>query len=242
MYYYFSVKTKKALERLAASESFVELKVRRLHSTLTDAARKKPFAVLVVDIGALPLVGPKEHDGFPLSLPPLDAGTVTRLQIPITAVQNLSPYLIPIEIAAGGGVVTRIKKGRRQVLVIYRRGKWDLPKGKLDPGESIDECAVREVREETGARDIRIIQPLDITVHGYPEKGHFRIKTTHWYHMVSNDRVFAPQKEEGIEEVRWMTWKKARRELGYETLRVLLKRVKPLVKSISEGAPSSVNE
>jgi 8-oxo-dGTP pyrophosphatase MutT (NUDIX family) len=50
-------------------------------------------------------------------------------------------------IKAGGGIVVN---EQNEVLLIYRRGKWDLPKGKLDDGETIEECALREVKEETG--------------------------------------------------------------------------------------------
>ncbi len=56
-------------------------------------------------------------------------------------------------VTAAGGLVEN-EKG--EVLLIFRRGKWDLPKGKLDPGETIEQCAVREVEEETGLKNIEL--------------------------------------------------------------------------------------
>ena len=69
-----------------------------------------------------------------------------------------------IIIQAGGGV---IKNEKNQVLLIYRRKKWDLPKGKLDPGETLEECAIREVKEETGLQSVELIKKLTVTQHAY---------------------------------------------------------------------------
>ena len=57
-------------------------------------------------------------------------------------------------IKAGGGLV---KNEKGEVLFMFRKGKWDLPKGKLDPGETMDACAVREVMEETGVSGLSIV-------------------------------------------------------------------------------------
>jgi len=105
-------------------------------------------------------------------------------------------------VAAAGGLVTN-EKG--EVLFMYRRNKWDLPKGKLDPGESLEQCAVREVEEETGLRNIQLQKPLLITYHTYDENGKHILKESHWYNMrVEGPQPITPQQEEQITELRWV--------------------------------------
>lgn len=105
-------------------------------------------------------------------------------------------------ITAGGGIVFN-EKG--ELLFIYRRGKWDLPKGKLDDGESIEECAVREVMEETGLKQVAIKSFAGNTYHTYHEKGKFILKTSVWYIMEANgNQQLTPQTEEDIEEMAWL--------------------------------------
>lgn len=140
------------------------------------------------------------------------------------AILNAKPYRPPLAIeAAGGYVVRRTKKGKLKVLVIFRRGVWDLPKGKFDPGETPEQCAIREVSEEVGIpkKKLTITKPLGITLHGFilPRKRRFAVKTTHWFAMETDQREFKPQKSESIEAVAWMSWKKAKKQLGYESLR-----------------------
>lgn len=105
-------------------------------------------------------------------------------------------------IRAGGGIVINEKK---EVLLIFRRGKWDLPKGKLDPGETIEKCAVREVMEETGLNTVTLIKPLIITWHIYQEGASLMLKQTDWFAMeVRGTPGLAPQKEEDITDVKWV--------------------------------------
>jgi 8-oxo-dGTP pyrophosphatase MutT (NUDIX family) len=105
-------------------------------------------------------------------------------------------------IQAGGGLV-RNEKG--EYLFMFRRNKWDLPKGKLDPGETLEQCAVREVGEETGLHNVRPESPLVVTYHTYDENGKHILKETHWYRMgVSDGRSITPQQEEQITELRWV--------------------------------------
>ncbi len=100
--------------------------------------------------------------------------------------------------AAGGKVVN----ANNEVLFIYRFNKWDLPKGKLEKGESISACAVREVEEECGITNLQIVKPLETTYHIYKEKGKIILKTTYWFLMYSDyDGELTPQLEEGIEQV-----------------------------------------
>ncbi|NEW79326.1 MAG: NUDIX domain-containing protein [Gelidibacter sp.] len=100
---------------------------------------------------------------------------------------------------AAGGKVLNVNN---EVLFIYRFNKWDLPKGKLNKGESVSECAVREVEEECGITNLQIVKPLETTYHIYKEKGKTILKTTYWF-LMSADYTgeLTPQLEEGIEQV-----------------------------------------
>ena len=105
-------------------------------------------------------------------------------------------------VLAGGGLVTNEKE---EILMIFRRGKWDLPKGKLDKGETIKQCALREVQEETGLRKVVLDLPLLITYHTYHEGARFILKESHWFTMTAtNSERLIPQKEEDIQEIRWV--------------------------------------
>jgi 8-oxo-dGTP pyrophosphatase MutT (NUDIX family) len=105
-------------------------------------------------------------------------------------------------IVAAGGIVEN-EDGK--ILLQYRRGKWDLPKGKLDNGETIEDCAVREVEEETGLRNIILGELVGITHHLYTEKQKEIDKETHWYAMkVKGQQKLVPQIEEDIMELRWV--------------------------------------
>lgn len=107
---------------------------------------------------------------------------------------------MPLVVAAGG-LVTNAEK---EVLFIYRNGKWDLPKGKLEKKESIEEAAVREVEEETGIQKLKLGPLLQKTYHIFKRNGTYKLKETHWYSMTSTYKgKFRAQCEEGIEKVEW---------------------------------------
>lgn len=122
---------------------------------------------------------------------------------------------------AAGGKVVNINN---EVLFIYRFNKWDLPKGKLDNGESISECAVREVEEECGITNLQITKPLETTYHVYKEKGKIILKTTYWF-LMHTDFVgeLTPQSEEGIEQVVFMNGSEVKNALEntYENIKLL---------------------
>jgi 8-oxo-dGTP pyrophosphatase MutT (NUDIX family) len=103
--------------------------------------------------------------------------------------------------AAGGLVINNDKK----YLCIFRRGKWDLPKGKLDKNETPEKAAIREVQEETGLKEISILKHITNTFHIYRLKGNLVLKRTFWYSMKNNgsDKLVA-QTEEDIEKVLWL--------------------------------------
>jgi 8-oxo-dGTP pyrophosphatase MutT (NUDIX family) len=105
-------------------------------------------------------------------------------------------------VKAGGGLVMN---NNSDVLLIYRRGKWDLPKGKQDKGETLEDCAVREVMEETGLKKLALENLLLITYHTYHEGTKFIMKESHWYAMkVNGDQKLVPQTEEDIVEIKWV--------------------------------------
>ncbi|MDX1529923.1 MAG: NUDIX domain-containing protein [Rhodothermales bacterium] len=156
------------------------------------------------------------------------AGIVNGV-IPPGAIPNLRPYRSPKPVVAGGGYVVRpgAKPGDPELLLIFRRGAWDLPKGKLDKGESVEACALREVREEVGIGRLALAGPAGFTVHGYPEKKRYMVKTTYWYFMRTPATKFTPEKREGIEKVEWVPWGEAPERLGYATLRAHTRRLHP---------------
>lgn len=103
---------------------------------------------------------------------------------------------------AGGGVVSNSDK---DILLMYRRGYWDLPKGKLDDGETIEECALREVHEETGLNDVTLGKKIMTTYHTYKMGSRDYLKQSEWFSMhVEGVPVLTPQVEEDIEKAIWV--------------------------------------
>ena len=105
-------------------------------------------------------------------------------------------------VIAGGGKVYN-EKG--EILFIYRNDKWDLPKGKVDRKETIEAAALREVEEETGVKNLKIIKPLETTYHIFKRNGRHRIKITYWFEMkTSYTGKLQPEEIEGITKVEWL--------------------------------------
>ena len=128
-------------------------------------------------------------------------------------------------VLAAGGIVYNEKN---QLLMIYRRGKWDLPKGKVEEGEEVRTSAIREVEEECGVGKLRILQHFKNTYHIYSEKGTWIIKETFWFEMISkDDGPLTPQKEEGIEEAGWYEISTLREKMknSYLSINTLLKLI-----------------
>ena len=105
-------------------------------------------------------------------------------------------------IEAAGGLVYNDKN---QLLMIFRNGKWDLPKGKLEVGENIEQCAIREVEEECGISELLITQQLQETYHTYEINGQKILKRTYWFEIKSSFKGnLLPQTIEGITEAVWV--------------------------------------
>jgi 8-oxo-dGTP pyrophosphatase MutT (NUDIX family) len=106
-------------------------------------------------------------------------------------------------ILAAGGLVSN---SNNEYLLIYRLGKWDLPKGKLDHNEAIEACAIREVEEETGLQNIILKDLIITTTHSYLYNETPYQKKTYWYNMqITNNQVLIPQTSEAIEQAIWVS-------------------------------------
>jgi ADP-ribose pyrophosphatase YjhB (NUDIX family) len=120
--------------------------------------------------------------------------------------------------AAGG----RVKNKSGNLLLIFRNEKWDLPKGKVEKGESIEEAAVREVEEECGIGGLAIVKKLAPTFHTYIHKEKIVLKKTFWFEMFCTDeKKLTPQTEEGITEVKWMKPEEVESAMGNTYLSII---------------------
>lgn len=104
-------------------------------------------------------------------------------------------------IKAGGGIV---HNENGEILMIKRRGRWDLPKGKKEENENIATCALREVEEETGVKKLFLLNFRTITYHIFRSNGQYFLKETFWYDMKTKYKgKLIAQQEENIEKVCW---------------------------------------
>lgn len=115
-------------------------------------------------------------------------------------------------IEAAGGIVQNDKK---ELLFIYRLDKWDLPKGKVEIGEDLQTCAVREVEEETGVTNLIVQNKVGETYHTYNAFGKHFLKTTHWFYLTCQAKQnLVPQTEENIAAIKWVKIKKMEQPLS----------------------------
>ena len=128
-------------------------------------------------------------------------------------------------IQAAGGLV-RNKKGEN--LVIYRYGKWDLPKGKLEPNEQVDVAALREVTEETGITNIILGDHISDTFHTYRQGNATILKKTSWFNMsYEGAELLIPQQSEDISIAKWVSQNRMDEVYNntYDTIREVLSKV-----------------
>ena len=129
-----------------------------------------------------------------------------------------------IIVTAGGGL---LQNDFGEYLLIYRNGRWDLPKGVRNEGEALADTALREVREECGIENITIGRLIVCTWHSYWVDRDVVFKQTHWYHMhVQGKPIPSPQTEEGIEQCCWCSLEEAwaRINQSYPSIRWLFRR------------------
>lgn len=172
----------------------------------------------------------------------LDYENVTSLEIALdllenTSVKELNVFGENIDeiwaefqklfriIEAAGGIVN---DADGNILFIKRLGKWDLPKGKMEKGESREESAVREIEEETGLKDVELVRFINTTYHIYIERnGDKVLKCTHWFEMnFKGEDTSKPQIEEGITEVAWKNTSQIEEEVFPSTF----KNIKLIIK------------
>ncbi|NLJ43195.1 MAG: NUDIX domain-containing protein [Bacteroidales bacterium] len=107
------------------------------------------------------------------------------------------------EVGAAGGLV-RHSSGK--FLFIEKKGKLDLPKGHIEPGEEAETCALREVSEECGISGHSIVKSLEPSYHTYSWEGISYLKKTSWFLMkYSGPMITEPQINEGITKVEWLS-------------------------------------
>lgn len=135
---------------------------------------------------------------------------------------------IPV-VKAGGGLVYN---DRGEVLFIFRNGKWDLPKGGTEKGEDMEKTAMREVEEETGVKNLKIVKKLQKTYHIFKRNGQYKLKVTYWYEMkTSYTGKLLGQADEGIEKVVWLKPDDIKEVLAnsYENIKLLFEKEKAIL-------------
>mgnify|MGYP002476203607 FL=1 len=176
---------------------------------------------------------PYENDCKCFLLKTVNIGKVIKLltSTKLTAVyliHHKKTELLPLflkllpNVTAGGGKVYNSKK---EILFIYRNNKWDLPKGKAERKEKIEDTAIREVEEETGIDGLNITKPLQTTYHIFKRNGKHRIKITHWFEMNTKfEGKLIPQTKEGITKVDWLNEQQVQKALenSYANIKLLV--------------------
>ncbi|GAA4798814.1 NUDIX hydrolase [Litoribaculum gwangyangense] len=125
-------------------------------------------------------------------------------------------------VIAGGG---KVYNDKGDILFIYRNDKWDLPKGKVEGKETIENTALREVAEETGVAGLEITKPLETTYHIFKRNGRYKIKITYWFEMKTSFKgnLYA-QEDEGITKVEWLNSNQVKEALdnSYANIKLLV--------------------
>ena len=168
----------------------------------------------------------------------LNKGTLLYVNLYHEKKEKLLKHLLkklPVVTAAGGLVYNQ----EGEILFIHRNGRWDLPKGKVEKNESLEEAAIREVQEETGVKGLEITGFLQKTYHIFRRSGKYKLKVTHWYEMKTDyEGELVPEKSEGIKKAKWKDFKKSKKALrkSYANIKLLFPEEYLLVKPI-HGIP-----
>lgn len=102
---------------------------------------------------------------------------------------------------AAGGIVFNEKE---EILAILDKKRWTLPKGHVEWKEAIEDAATREVREETGLKELELKDKITESYHTFKRRKNWVLKTTHWFRMyASSEEKLIPQLEENITDIRW---------------------------------------
>jgi 8-oxo-dGTP pyrophosphatase MutT (NUDIX family) len=139
----------------------------------------------------------------------------------VTLLETFKSKLTVVQ--AGGGLV-RNQSGK--ILFIFRKGKWDLPKGKIDKGETLQEGAKREVKEETGIKKLQLNGLAGVTYHIFKRNDKYQLKETHWFFMETTyTGKLKPELQEEITKAKWKGPKKTAKALenSYGNIKYLLK-------------------
>ena len=119
----------------------------------------------------------------------------------------LQKFKKKVEVVVAAGGLVRNKKN--EILFIKRNGKWDLPKGRVEDNEKIEDAALRETEEETGVKNLEIVRPLKVTYHFFNRNEKLKLKETYWFEMKTDyNGVLKPETTEGIKKAVWKKKKK----------------------------------
>ena len=105
-----------------------------------------------------------------------------------------------VAVEAAGGIV---ENELGEMLLIYRRERWDLPKGHIDAGEDALSAAIREIAEETGVVGLNFVAQIGNTLHAYNVYGKWELKLTHWFAFSCHSSSTTPQTDEDIVLAVW---------------------------------------
>lgn len=160
-------------------------------------------------------------------IPQLESGELQYLNLYHKKEHKLLKLLkkkLKVIVAAGGLVYN----SNNEILFIYRNKKWDLPKGKAEKGENIEETALREVEEETHVQGLEIVCFLQTTYHIINRNDKYKLKETHWYQMKTDfDGELIPELAEGIKKAKWKDFEKTQKALrkSYANIKLLFPKV-----------------
>lgn len=138
----------------------------------------------------------------------------------------LSTFSLSYKVIEAAGGLVKNKKG--EYLFIFRNGKWDLPKGKIEKREGIKSAAIREVEEECGISKLKIVKEIESTYHVYHIEEKAILKRTYWFEMLCEDESkLVPQTEEGITEVKWISKKDLQQvnDNTYDSIKEVMKSI-----------------